>query len=71
MKILSKGIYRNGKIELLEKIPLEEGKEVIVFLPTEEKSEIDLSLLLAQQESLKKIWLDDEDLYGEIYEINN
>ena len=67
MKLLtSKGVYRNGKIELLEKIPIEEGKEVIVLLPTDEKSGIDLSLLLAQQESLKKIWVEEEDLYGEI-----
>ena len=67
MKLLtSKGVYRNGKIELLEKISIEEGKEVIVLLPTDEKSGIDLSLLLAQQESLKKIWVEQEDLYGEI-----
>lgn len=66
MKILTKGIYRNGKIELTKNVSIDEEKEVIIFLPTEEKSGIDLFLLLAQQESLKKIWSEEENLYGEI-----
>lgn len=37
MNTLIKGIYRNGKIELIDKISIDDGKEVIVFLSTEKK----------------------------------
>jgi len=64
--ICQRNLTETEKLNLIEKIPIDEGKEVLVLLLTEQESEIDLNFLLAQQESLRKIWVNEENLYGEI-----
>jgi len=64
--ICQRNFTETEKLNLIEKIPIDEGKEVLVLLLTEQESEIDLNFLLAQQESLRKIWVNEENLYGEI-----
>jgi len=65
MSIATKGIMRKGKIEPLEILPVQEGDEVwIIALPG--NTQVDLNTLFIRQETLKKIWEEDEDLYGKV-----
>lgn len=60
-----KGVYKNGTIEFKEPFSLENGTEVLIIPITTEETNADLSTLL-QQVTLKKVWEDEEDLYGEV-----
>ena len=61
-----KGVYKNGTVEFEEPFSLEDGTEVLVIPIATEETNVDLSTLLLQQETLKKVWEDEEDLYGEV-----
>ena len=61
-----KGVYKNGTVKFEEPFSLKEGTEVLVIPVASEETNVDISTLLLQQETLKKIWEDEEDLYGEI-----
>ncbi len=61
-----KGVYKNGTVEFEEPFSLEDGTEVLIIPITTEETDVDISTLLLQQEALKKIWEDEEDLYGQI-----
>ncbi len=61
-----KGVYKNGTLEFKEPLSLKEGTEVLIIPITAAETNVDISVLLLQQEGLKKIWEDEEDLYGEI-----
>jgi predicted DNA-binding antitoxin AbrB/MazE fold protein len=65
MKIAVKGEYRNGVIEIKEKVNFEEGTKVLII--PEIKSNITISELLLQQKIVEKIWdSEEEDIYGEV-----
>ena len=67
MNIVARGIYKKGRITLIENLPVEEGQEVLVIASPSDKTQIDLAALLLQQEALREIWDNPEDdLYGEI-----
>ena len=61
-----RGVYKNGNVEFEEPFSLEDGTEVLIIPIAVEETNVDISTLLLQQESLKKIWEEEEDLYGEI-----
>ena len=61
-----KGVYKNGTVQFEKPFSLEDGTEVLIIPITTEKTDVDISTLLLQQEALKKFWEDEEDLYGEI-----
>jgi hypothetical protein len=61
-----KGVYKNGAVEFQEPFSLKDGTEVLVIPVMTGETNVDISTLLLQQETLKKIWEDEEDLYGEI-----
>jgi len=61
-----KAVYKDGAVRFEEPLSLKDGTEVLVIPVTDEETNIDISTLLLQQETLKKIWEDEEDLYGEI-----
>ena len=57
-------IIRGGKIELLEKIELQEGSKVLVTFLSEEDSKF---WLQASQSSLDKIWGNvEDDVYAQL-----
>ena len=60
-----KGVYKNVAVEFQEPFSLKDGTEVLVIPVMTGETNVDISTLL-QQETLKKIWEDEEDLYGEI-----
>lgn len=57
MRNTTLGIVKNGKIETLERIPLPEGKRVLVMILPDD----DTFWQEASGESLERIWNHDED----------
>jgi len=66
-----RGTYKNGVVEVYEKVPYDDEMEVIItFLPKVERdtqSQITKDHLQVQQLSLGKIWDNpEEDVYGDL-----
>ena len=59
-------VVREGKIELVEKMPLQEGTKVLVTLMPDDDNQFWLTL---SQSSLAHIWENDEDdVYAKLLE---
>jgi len=65
MAIAVRGTFTNGVIKPLEKVDFREGEEVLIInLPSD--SQVDFRYLLSQQEALREVWGDEDDLYGKL-----